>query len=399
MGMNRVLIVDDDARIGRIIKRIATKLRLEASVIGDPDAFESEYLTYEPDLIFMDLQMPRYDGIELLRKLAQNNSTASVVLMSGVDKCIIATASEVGKSLGLSMSETLSKPICIDNVEKLLVQHFDLQTQQSKKPATAALTDSDLRRAIDRDEFVVYYEPQIRLDTGAVSGAAAVVRWNHPERGFLLPASFIPIAEAHQELIERLTYKVLEIAISDDERRREQNIELKLSIGLSTNLLSDLALPDKIMRILDAHSFDPSRLVLEITERAAMTNLSQTMDILTRLRLKNIGLSLDNFGTGFSSLIQIRRMPFNQIRVGKSFSMRTGNHREAAELSRVTIGLGHSLGLEVVAEGVADEHTYDWLRLMGCEMCQGTFIGKPADPNTFSEWVGQHNTDLAAHAG
>ena len=130
-----------------------------------------------------------------------------------------------------------------------------------------------------------------------------------------------------------------------------------------------------------------------------MTNPSQTMDILTRLRLKNIGLSLDDFGTGFSSLIQIHGMPFNEIRVGKSFSMSAGNHREAAELSRVTIGLGHSLGLEVVAEGVADEHTYDWLRLMGCEMCQGTFIRKPADPNTFSEWVGQHNTDLAAHAG
>ena len=392
MEMKRVLIIDDDPRIGRIIKRVATKLQIDASVIDDSQLFESKYLTYQPDVIFMDLLMPGLDGVELLRTLADNNSTASVVLMSGVEKSVIGTASKMGKSMGLNMSDTLNKPICIDSVETLLIKHFHLEKNQSRGQTTTAITDADLHSALDREELVVHYQPQFRMDTGKIRGAAALVRWNHPEHGMLDSERFLPIAEENQELIELLTYKILEIAARDDKRRRENNIELMLSVSLSTKLLRDLDLPDKILRILALYQVDPSRLILEVSEKGAMENPSQTMDILTRLRLKNIRLSLDDVGRGFSSLLQIYGMPFNEIRAGKALFMGTANHKEAAETSRVRIGLGHSLGLDVVAEGVADEHTYDWLQSMGCDVCQGDFLGAPADATTFINSIDKHNS-------
>jgi len=393
MKVNRVLIVDDDARIGRIIKRVAIKLRVDTKVNEDPEIFESLYLSYQPNIIFMDLQMPRLDGVELLRKLAKKNCKAAIILMSGMDKSVMETALELGKSLGLNMAGTLTKPMNLGYLEKLLVQNFDLD--EKCETHTVDVTDLDLRRAIDRKEFVVYYQPQVCLQTQKICGAEALVRWQHPEHGLLLPENFISVVERHSDLVGPLTYAVLESATMLYRVLRKNEVEINLSVNLSAKLLNNLDLPDQIEKVLKFHQFDPRRLILEVTESGAMEDPSLTMDILTRLRLKNIRLSLDDFGTGFSSLVQLYRMPFNEIKVDKSFVMAANLDQEAAEISRVTIDLGHSLGLEVVAEGVENEETYTWLKSLGCEMCQGYFISEPLDPASFLSWIQEHNSPRA----
>jgi EAL domain-containing protein (putative c-di-GMP-specific phosphodiesterase class I) len=173
--------------------------------------------------------------------------------------------------------------------------------------------------------------------------------------------------------------------------RREHGIEINLSINLSAKLLSDLTLPDKVEELLNSYHFDPNRLLLEVTESGAMEDPSLTMDILSRLRLKNTRLSIDDFGTGYSSLVQLYRMPFNEIKVDKSFVMKAMTDKEAAAIARITIDLGHSLGLEIVAEGVEDQETYDWLKELGCEIGQGYFISRPVDIDQFSDWVSEYN--------
>ena len=174
---------------------------------------------------------------------------------------------------------------------------------------------------------------------------------------------------------------------------------INLSVNISAKLLSDLDLPDQVEQLLRQYQFNPHRLILEITESGAMEDPSLTMDILTRLRLKNIRLSLDDFGTGFSSLVQLYRMPFNELKVDKSFVMGAISSKEAAAISRVTIDLGHSLGLEVVAEGVEDEETYNWLGSLGCEICQGYFISRPLGAAAFSTWIHDHKRHPLAVSG
>ncbi len=384
---NRVLIVDDDPRICRIIKRVADELGVESFATDDSALFESAYLEHEPNIILMDLQMPKLDGVELLRKLADLDSRAAIILISGVDKSVLETTQDLGKSLGLSMAGVLVKPIDIDNLKTILGKRFD--PIMKRKAGTLEITIDDLINAIEQNELVVYYQPQIHLSSGKVIGAEALVRWQHPEHGLLFPDTFIPLAEKSKEAISSLTYSVLETSLQDDMVRRENGIELNLSINLSAKLLSDLNLPDRVEESLNTYRFSPNRLLLEVTESGAMEDPTLTMDILTRLRLKNIGLSLDDFGTGFSSLVQLYRMPFTEIKVDKSFVMKAMADEEAAAIARITIDLGHSLGLEVVAEGIEDQETYDWLKELGCDIGQGYFISRPIDVIQFSDWMNE----------
>ena len=397
MSKNRVLVIDDDARIGRIVQRVANKLRVDTSVIDNPDLFESTYLRYQPNIIFLDLQMPRLDGVELLRKLAENDCKAAIILMSGMDKSVMETAIKFGQSLSLQMVGTLSKPMNIVDLERVLIKNF--HQEEISIESVATITGVDLLEAIDRNELVVHYQPQICLKTGKISGAEALVRWQHPKYGLLAPDSFIPIAEDDLDLIRPLTFFVLKKAVELFKVLEKNGTNINLSVNISAKLLSDLDLPDKVEQLLRQYQFNPHRLILEITESGAMEDPSLTMDILTRLRLKNIRLSLDDFGTGFSSLVQLYRMPFNELKVDKSFVMGAISSKEAAAISRVTIDLGHSLGLEVVAEGVEDEETYNWLGSLGCEICQGYFISRPLEAAAFSTWIHDHKRHPLAVSG
>lgn len=385
MSDNRVLIIDDDPRICRIMKRVADELGVESSVTDNPELFESANLSFEPNVIFMDLQMPKIDGIELLRKLAELHSSAAIILASGMDKSVIETTREFGKSLGLNMAGILQKPIDIDKTKEILEQHFEVSLKQSTK--AIQITREELAQAIENDDLVVYYQPQVSFESGQVLGVEALVRWQHPDHGLLFPDTFIPLAEKHKELITPLTYRVLETALQDDVARRETGFELNLSINLSARLLGDLSLPDQVEELLNSYHFDHNRLLLEVTESGAMEEPSSTMDILTRLRLKNIQLSIDDFGTGFSSLVQLYRLPFTELKVDKSFVMNAMTSKEAAAISRITIELGHSLGLKVVAEGVEDRETYNWLKTIGCDIAQGYYLSRPIGADDFLGWL------------
>ena len=159
MSKNRVLVIDDDARIGRIVQRVANKLRVDTSVIDNPDLFESTYLRYQPNIIFLDLQMPRLDGGELLRKLAENDCKAAIILMSGMDKSVMETAIKFGQSVSLQMVGTLSKPMNIVDLERVLIKNF--HQEEISIESVATITGVDLLEAIDRNELVVHYQPQI----------------------------------------------------------------------------------------------------------------------------------------------------------------------------------------------------------------------------------------------
>lgn len=392
MSDNRVLIIDDDPRICRIIKRVADEVGVESCTTYDPESFDLFNLNFEPNIIFLDLQMPKIDGVELMRKLAEQQSTAAIILASGMDISVIETTIKLGKSLGLNMCGILQKPIDIDETRKIIEQQFKTLSKQSTR--AIQISEEELERAIKKDELIVYYQPQVDFKSGQVYGVEALVRWQHPYHGLLFPDSFIPLAERHRELINALTYRVLETALKDDVARREHGIELKLSVNLSAKLFSDLSLPDQVEKLLNTHNFEPNRLLLEVTESGVMEDPSSTMDILTRLRLKDIKLSIDDFGTGFSSLVQLYRLPFTELKIDKSFVIETMSSNEAAAIARITIDLGHSLGLKVVAEGVEDKETYDWLKANNCDVAQGYYLSRPIAADKFITWLADYRSAL-----
>lgn len=388
MVRNRVLIVDDDQRICRIIKRIADSVGVESMTTDKAEWFISAYLNFEPNVVFMDLQMPHIDGVELLRFLARNDSAAAIILISGMDKSVVETTESLGLSLGLNMAGSLPKPIDINDAKSILERQFG--PFKKKENNDVRISADELSEAIDQNQLVVHYQPKVQLQTGKLIGIEVLVRWQHPIHGLLYPDAFISVAEGSIELIGRLTDFVLNTALRKAIEWRDQGIHLSLALNLSATSLVDLKLPDTIRRILQIHGFDPNKCVLEITESVAMEDPSRTMDILTRFRLKNIRLSIDDFGTGYSSLVQLYRLPFNEMKIDKSFVMKSIQDEEAAAIVRISIDLGHSLGLTVVAEGIENKETYDWLKELGCDIGQGYFISKPVDARRFPIWVQQH---------
>jgi len=385
MSEKKILIIDDDIRICRIIKNMADNLNIRSFATDNPALFEPAQLGFEPNMIFMDLQMPKFDGIELLRKLAKNNSKAAVILISGMDKSVIKTSRELGISLGLNMVGSLQKPFSIDKIEEILQKQF--KPVKNKVSSRHQVTEAELSQAIEKDELVVYYQPQVDLKSGKIVGAEALVRWQHPSRGLIFPDSFIPLAENNEKLIGALTNAVLEQILQNDMMRRKDIQDLNISINISAKMLNNLSLPDEVAKLLALYNYEADRMMVEITETGVMEDPVLTMDVLTRFRLKNIKLSIDDYGTGHSTLI-------TELKVDKSFVMRAMKNEDEEAIVLATIELGHKLGLRVVAEGIEDQETYDWLKEIGCDIGQGYHIARPVDLIDFLDWMKEYNLNL-----
>lgn len=379
MTGNRLLTVDDDPRISRLVRRVAEKIGFDTLEVNDSTAFEGIYAEFKPNVIVLDLNMPGTDGIELLRFLAGLQARPAIFLISGEDTRVISTTTKLGRELGLNMAGELHKPVEMRALRGALAEHY----QEDRK-----ITKSDLAEALESDQLFVGYQPKLDLQSGHVIGAEALVRWRHPRLGTVLPDEFIPLAE-QSGLVAPLTHKVLELVLEDSAGWKRKWQRLSFAVNLSPRLLTDLALPDRVIETLGAHDFDPSRLILEVTESGAMEDPIPSMDILARLRLKGVRLSIDDFGTGSSSLVQLYRLPYSEVKIDKSFCIEMTSDDEAATIVRSTINLAHSMGLKVVAEGIEDQETMDSLKELGCDFGQGYHIARPVEAAQFEEWLKQ----------
>lgn len=235
---------------------------------------------------------------------------------------------------------------------------------------------TQLDAAIDAGEIGVAYQPKIDLRSGRIVGAEALVRWTHPEKGPVSPVDFIPVAE-QQNRIGKLTYHVLETAIRAAAIVNGHGMAFGIAVNLSVRLLDDPDLVDNVMASLGRYGLDARRLTLEITETAALSGHARSVAVLEALRARGIGLSIDDYGTGFSNLENLRTIPANEIKIDRSFVDAIMQSRSDAVMVRSTIAMAHSLGQSVVAEGVERPETLDMLRSMGCDQVQGYLTGRP----------------------
>ncbi len=242
---------------------------------------------------------------------------------------------------------------------------------------------SDVRRALDADEIVVHYQPIVRVADRRVRGAEALVRWQHPELGLLAPGAFIPTVE-QTALIGPLTARVLEQAIAQCAIWHDAGRDLTVSVNLSVRNLLDLNLPGQIATLLVAHHLDPSALQLEITESAIMSDPDRVLATVSRLSSLGLRISVDDYGTGYSSLAILRRLPIDELKIDRSFVSPMLTDESDLIIVRSTINLGHDLRLRVIAEGVEDAETLDRLASLGCDLVQGFHLSRPLAPDAFA---------------
>ena len=245
---------------------------------------------------------------------------------------------------------------------------------------------SELRAAIQSDQLSLYYQPQIDHRSGSVVGLEALVRWNHPQRGFLAPDQFIPLAE-QAGLMGPLTHWVLKAALTQLTGLRQQGHLLTMAVNLSARNLHDKELPASVSALLAESGVSPAHLTLEITESAVMANPSDALTILSELDRMGVTLAIDDFGTGYSSLAYLKRLPVDELKIDKSFVIDMEENENDAVIVRSTIDLAHNLGLKVTAEGVETQGAWDTLCTLGCNSAQGYFMGRPMPAEKLAAWL------------
>jgi diguanylate cyclase (GGDEF)-like protein len=245
---------------------------------------------------------------------------------------------------------------------------------------------SDLQAAIEQEQLILHYQPKIDLATGAVTGAEALVRWEHPRLGLVPPGEFISLAE-HTELMGPLTAYVLQRALSQCVEWRAQGLVPSVAVNASARNFHDLSFPTVVRDLLDRTGAEPEWLELEITENTVVEDTTRTMAVLGALRALGVGVAIDDFGTGYSSLAHLRDLPVDSVKIDRSFVQHMVRRANDAQIVRSIIELARNLGLRTVAEGVEDAEIQEVLSMLGCDEAQGYLIARPAEAGAMTAWL------------
>ncbi len=390
----RILVIDDESFALRLVSHQLRTLGFHDILPFERAAEAVAFLETDGagvDAILLDLQMPELDGIEVVRHLARLRYAGGVILVSGEDERILQTASTLAKAHALNVRGAVRKPVTPEQLKHLLEAPHG-PAVKGPRPSHKTYAPEDIRRAIDDGQLVNYYQPKVDLATGRVVGVETLVRWQHPEDGLVFPDQFIPQAEEHH-LIDALTRFVLRGALRQARVWQDAGYAITVAVNVSMDNLSSLDFPDFVEAAVRAAGVPNDRLILEVTESRLMTNALTALDILTRLRLKHIGLSIDDFGTGHSSLAQLRDVPFAELKIDRGFVHGAARDLAARAIVEASLGMARQLGLTSVAEGVEDCSDWEQMRALGCDVAQGYLIARPMPADRFHAWHADWDKD------
>ena len=403
-----IFIVDDNEQQAHLMQEMAKAAKLKTRVFTSSIDFLKSTITHY-DIVVLDLQMPDKDGIEIMRELASKNIKPHFILVSGFDERVLHSAKQLAESKQLNVVSTLTKPFKAKDFIALLTKtheactlkrsqqiesnkqfNNDLASSTNQAPSTETITIEDLKLAIRRHELIIHYQPQIWFDDNRLQGAEIIMGWQHPSKGLILPEQFIPLAEKHR-LMNLLTEEILMLAIKDHKKITKNQLDIKVAINLSAQNINDLSMPEKLEALVKSNNIDPEFFSLEITESALMNGVSESLDILNRLRMKGFLLSIDDFGTGHSSLVTLYQAPFTELKIDQQFVKHITVDNDAAAIVKICILLAKELNMHCVAESVETQETWDKLKKLGCDIAQGDFVAPPMSIDDFIDWVGKRN--------
>jgi EAL domain-containing protein (putative c-di-GMP-specific phosphodiesterase class I) len=393
----RRLLVIDDQRLDRAITaHAASRMGFEASgaanISDARDLLESGLVF---DFVVLDLSLGLEDGLEALPMLSRFSPATVVVFASGFDSRILAASQRVASGLGLHVGGVLRKPILPTALQRLLMQVPNRLIEP--KVSDLPIAPDRIRLAIEDGQIRPWFQPKTSLASGVVVGTEALARWVQPDGRSLAPSQFIGVAERHG-MIAALTDAMLDQALRACARWRTRRPDCWVAVNLSSLLLADPGLTDRIEQRLQAHGVPPGGLVLEITESNGIPDTAEVTRTLTRLRIRGVNLSIDDFGTGHSSLLSLVRMPFNEMKIDQAFVRDALVNRDSRKVVRAAASLGRELGLKVVAEGVETLEMAELVGDAGCHVGQGWLYGRAVPPDVFEANLAEpvETRDIAA---
>ncbi len=279
----------------------------------------------------------------------------------------------------------LEKPPRPDELRELL-EFWRRRTTASAPAPALVITHGEIEQAVTRREWVLHYQPKVSLLSGDLLGMEALVRWNHPTHGLVFPDNFIGMAE-ECGAIDALTEWVLRAAVDRLAQWIAEGLALQIAVNVSMDNLRTPGFADRAGRVVRDAGMSPSNVTFEITESQAMSPSPAPLESLVRLRLQRFKLSIDDFGTGHSSLAQLRDVPFTELKIDRGFVHGARGNQIIRPMLEGSVGIAKRLGLVSVAEGVETQQDWDFLREIECDVAQGYFIGRPMHPNHLPEWI------------
>jgi len=379
----KALIVDDHAFVRKSAESILNRIGI-SDVTSAENGIQARQAIHDSEtpfeLILCDLSMPDGDGFVLLRELADMASGAKLIIMSGEEDEVLQSALTIARSRHLQVLGSVSKPLSIEKMKKLLGYEIP---QENSHTAAAPLTPRELRHALLDDLVEVWFQPQFNVQTSTPYGVEALARikWNDT---IISPDRFIPTAEKNGMMAE-LTDAIINKAMKQCAPYIARHNHLVLSLNVSPVGLKQ-SFPDDMRTLCASFNIRPSNIVLEVTETAISSDKTTLLEILARLRLMKFRLSIDDFGTGFSSLSQLKGLPFHELKVDKSFVQDALTNPKSHSILKNSLRLGNDLRLNTVAEGVETSAQQRLIQSLGCRLVQGYHIARPMPIRDCENW-------------
>jgi EAL domain-containing protein (putative c-di-GMP-specific phosphodiesterase class I) len=378
-------VVDDELVERMLIMRAAAPLGFAVDSAASVEDAARLLRGNRYDAIVLDLALGETEGISLLPALCGGKTDPLLIFVSGMDDRVRAASARLAGTLGLRVAGALAKPVAPAALRALL----DSQPERVMPPAksdTPRPSVAQLATALSHGDIRACYQPKVSLRTGATLGVEALARWHCPDGAVLFPDLFIPIAEA-SGLIAPMTTEVLRQSLADCRRWRNRFPDCSLAVNISPLVLANPALPDEIEDLIRGADLPPAALVAEITESMIIADPLLAAEVVTRLRIKGIGLSIDDFGTGHSSLLSLMRLPFTELKIDRSFVAGCETDQEALKIIRATVSLAHELGMSVVAEGIETGAVARRLVEAGCDAGQGWYFARAMSASDLETWL------------
>ena len=385
----RVLLIDDDIFMLNLLEEMLKHLGftdISTATDGREALTIIDYNSPRPmQLLICDLKMPGMDGIEFFRHLAARRYSGWMIVSSGSDPRLLKTVGNLLQAHHLRFLDIMQKPIQTSDLLSALTKLKDSVPNAENSFDLEMLSPREIKEGLAADLLETYYQPQVSLVNGRITGAECLVRWRHPEKGLIPPVAFISVAEEHG-LIDALTMSVFRKAMQCHGEWTRQGHNLKVSVNVSMNNLERLDLPEQFADITKQEGVNIRNVMLEMTESRLMSNLAASLEIITRLRLKGFGLSIDDFGTGYSSMEKLNKLPFNELKVDRAFVYGASNDVAARTILDLSVQMGRALDMRVVAEGAETQEDWDLASASGCDEMQGYVIAEPMPAKEFLYW-------------
>ncbi len=385
----QLLVIDDDPAIRQVVASVGRSVGFEVTGC-EGEASLDACLADVADLVILDLVMPVVDGIEVIERLGRLRAATRLVLVSGQDRRVLASASRLAAAHGLKVAAVFSKPFKVAELRACLVeQKSALSTGYTARLRRVPIDirTAQIERALAHREILLHYQPQVSVSTLEWVGLEALVRWQHPEYGLLAPDTFVPIVERDGPLMQRFTDYIMEAALADlMPTGPAGEFRGRISINMPTDVLAETDFPERLVRMAAESGVDHQRIVLEVTETTLPADPVKVLAIQTRLRMRGVSLAVDDFGTGHSRLERLHTFPMDELKVDYHFVRDATSDREARAIVHNSIALARDMRVRCVAEGVENLEALRLLRALKCGYAQGFFIGEPMAAADLDAW-------------